>query len=143
MPGSVIIHAAPGTPGPKCCICGSLLVLGGWDREDGRELLRLRCIDNCRGSDVLLERRIPSLPEERRFDWKAEAKKDQHAHNHSQFFVERTLTCAACRKTVTGKFHPHAKTCCAKCSANLNRITAHKRWLRIRKKKGAGNGRKK
>jgi len=99
---------------------------------DGTEVIRAHCPKSCRGSDITQARRIPTLPPIREFDWKTEAKKDQHAHNHSQFFIERTLTCPVCQVTVTGKFHPHAKTCCKEHSKILNRITAHERWLRIK-----------
>lgn len=140
METEISIHAGPRTPGPmpeltwplKCSVCGSVMILEDPHRMDGQEVIRARCPKNCRGSDIYQERRMPGLPPIREFDWKEEAKKDQHAHNRTQFFVERTLTCGACQKTVTGKFHPHAKTCSTACGKRLNKIMAHKRWLKIR-----------
>jgi hypothetical protein len=127
----------------KCRICGSVMIFEDPHRMDGQEVIRARCPKNCRGSDITQERRIPSLPQSRKFNWKAEAQKDQHAHNRTQFFVERTLTCGACQETVTGKFHPHAKTCCGECSMKLNKISAHNRWLKLKKEGGRRWKRKK
>lgn len=123
----------------KCSVCGSVMLIEDPHNLECLQIIRARCPKNCRGSDIVQERRHPCLPPIREFDWKTEAKKDQHAHNHTAFFLERTFTCEVCWKTVTGKFHPASKTCSKECQKRLNQITAHKRWLRIKKEREGKN----
>lgn len=118
---------------PRCTVCGSVMLIEPPRIIEGFEIVRARCIKNCRGSDIVQERRPKYFIPIREFgkeNWKALAKKDQYAHNTE--FLERKFKCRTCGIVVTGKFHPRTKTCSKECSAELNRITAHNRWIRIR-----------
>ena len=112
----------------KCGVCGSVMLLADCDRMDGMELLRFRCPKNCRGSDRLQERRIPSLPKIREFDWKKEAEDQLIKYNTE--FRRRTFICRVCGKKRSGKFHQRRQSCPGECEKELNRMAAHERYLK-------------